>query len=300
MSALAGFVMKGPMQGALVAACCLVLGALFPPFLWLSSAAIGLVWLRSENRDRLITTVVALVGAGVFFTLVSGSTLASVILASMFWLPVIVLALVLRRTVSLALCVLVAAGLGALMVLGIFAFVDNPPDLWRSHLTQLFPSQVQQQSPLPAESWTALIDVLAQVMTGSMAAWFSLSALFGLFIARRWQAQLYNPEGFQREFHSLRLGRSATLALAAVLLGIFTDSALLFSLAMVAGVVCVVQGLAVVHAVVNIKQLGRFWLIGTYFLLMFLLVQMSLLLATIGVADAWVDFRTRVARQTSN
>jgi uncharacterized protein YybS (DUF2232 family) len=54
-----------------------------------------------------------------------------------------------------------------------------------------------------------------------------------------------------------------------------------------------IQGLAIVHAIVNLRQKGKAWLVTMYVLLVLMLPQMVMMLATLGVLDQWFDFRKR-------
>jgi len=51
------------------------------------------------------------------------------------------------------------------------------------------------------------------------------------------------------------------------------------------------QGLAIVHAVVRQQQKHKFWLIAVYVLLVVMMPQMVVLLATVGVLEQWMNFR---------
>jgi len=124
--------------------------------------------------------------------------------------------------------------------------------------------------------------------------------LLSLLLARAWQAGLYNPGGFGVEFRAPRLGRRfavlslATAATATVLsgsLGQLMADALVILL-----VIYLLQGLALVHAVVHSRSAHRGWLIGLYAVLLMAALQVMPLLALLGWMDAWIDFRTRVGR----
>jgi uncharacterized protein YybS (DUF2232 family) len=61
-------------------------------------------------------------------------------------------------------------------------------------------------------------------------------------------------------------------------------------------VVYILQGLAVVHAVVHSRQVHRGWLIGLYMVLLMAAPEMMPVLALLGWMDAWIDVRARVGR----
>jgi hypothetical protein len=147
---------------------------------------------------------------------------------------------------------------------------------------------------MPAEQSQVLLQNAAQYMTGAMVASGVLSLGLGLFIARAWQATLYNPGGFGPEFRRLRLGRALPLVTAgAFLLGALADLQFPIDLAMVAASVLFLQGIAIVHALAG----DRVIVLGVmYVALLFALPQLFMLLSGVGLVDNYVDLRSRWAR----
>jgi uncharacterized protein YybS (DUF2232 family) len=66
-------------------------------------------------------------------------------------------------------------------------------------------------------------------------------------------------------------------------------------LIMVAIAIFMFQGLSVAHSLVKQRGMGSGWLIALYALMFILLIQMIVLLATIGLIDNFVDFRQKQA-----
>ena len=121
-----------------------------------------------------------------------------------------------------------------------------------------------------------------------------LSVLLSLYIARWWQAILYNPGGFGREFQGIYLGKVT----AVVALGIGTAAALAGSDMLLAMLVVMItlylnQGLAILHAIFVGKNLNRLWLFPIYLVLL-LIQPVLVLLALTGLADTWIDLRRRL------
>ena len=115
-------------------------------------------------------------------------------------------------------------------------------------------------------------------------------AMCSLFLARAWQAGLFNPGGFQTEFHALKFGRQVSLvctvalAVAVVMGGSFWSA-----VAMAIVFVLFVQGLSVTHALVKQRDMSQGWLVGVYLLL--LLPHTVLLLAALGLVDNFIKLR---------
>jgi len=113
-----------------------------------------------------------------------------------------------------------------------------------------------------------------------------------LMVARWWQALLYNPGGFQQEFHQLRLQpRVAGLLMALFVLAsmgvtVLSGWVLYFVLPLF------FAGLALVHGLIGMKKLSRLWLLAFYMLMLNPLLAQLLTVA--ALIDSFYDFRRRV------
>ncbi len=295
MKALAAFVMRGRSTAALVAATAAVLFWLFPPFLIVSGAAVALVTLRRGAAEGAWLMALAGFGAVALTALALGTPWPMLDVLPAFWLPVWLLALVLRATVSLSRTFQVAALLDLLGVAGFYLALGDPAVWWGGVLNQW----EQALAPLaPADRATldqllALLKTWAPYLPGQAVGAALLFVLAGLLLGRWQQALLFNPGGFRPEFHELRLGQP----LAALMLALFGATLLsgwppLSNVALVLGLLYTVQGIALVHAIALKRRLSPAWLLLFYLLL--LVPSLSQGVMALGVADAWADFRTRV------
>lgn len=290
--------MRGPAQAVLVAAGFAALSLILPPLSYLSAATVSLVTLRKGTRAGALILAVACVAVALLLFVSTGNPWFAVSMALALWLPVWLLSIVLRATVSLAVTIQAATLAGALLVIGLHLFLTDPVAIWQQALDELFGAVLQQAGV--AEPG-AKLQVLANIMTGVVAATMVVSYLFSLLIARWWQAALYHPGGFRQEFHQLRLGSIMAIASLGVLIGAWLISGgfgiVLRDLGTVVLVVYLFQGLAVVHGVVGLLQANVGWLVGVYILTLFALPQLTILLAVTGMVDTWVDVRARLARR---
>jgi len=294
MRGLASFVMAGRGQAVLVAAAFGLLSLLVPPASYLAAAAIGLVTLRHGWVEGVLIMAGAGVAAGLLAVLALGTPLPVLALLALLWLPVWILAEVLRRTSAEGAAVTAAGVLAALFILLVRALPGSPAQWWLSLLEQsLAPLFAEQGITLEPE----VLQRLAEVMTGVVAAATVLGASLSLFIARWWQALLYNPGGFGREFRVLRTDRRLALGAAAVLVVLLAGQGELrrlgAELVLVALVVYSLQGLAVAHATLGPRRGGKGWLAGLYVGLVLLWPYPLLALGLTGLVDTWVDFRAR-------
>lgn len=295
MKALASFVMRGPSQAALVAAVSALLSVIVAPLALISAAAIGLVTLSKGARAGLSVAGIATVGMGAMAWLALGSPLPAVGVALLLWLPILVLALLLRVTRSLSLSAQLAGLLGVAVLLGSFAFMEDPAASWMERL-EPFRETLVNDGVVDDEASMALFSEMALWMTGAFTAGFVAQLLLGLFIARWWQAALYRPGGFGEEFRTLNLGYlyGAVTLLALAVLPLIEGVGLIANLLMVLGVLLFMQGLAVVHQIRHARNGRPGWLIGLYLLLILFMPQSLLLMASLGVVDIWANIRSRV------
>jgi len=289
MQALAGFILRGRWQAVML----LALTALLPVLNLGGAAALALVTLRKGPREGLLTLLICtclllILAMGLF-----DSTLPVLGLMATFWLPLWVLAGVLRYTISLTVTLQSALALALLVVLG-GAIALGDVTGWGRELLDRLVDPLLQQMQLTGRQRGDIEATLATLLLGLCVGNALLSTLLSLLLGRWWQSLLFHPGGFGAEFCALRLGQLpawlALLLFAGVLLWQWP---LLANLMLPLLVLYVFQGIAVVHGVVNRARLAQGWLVGLYVVLL-LLPQTLLLLGLLGVVDAWVDVRARI------
>jgi hypothetical protein len=302
MRALAEFIMRGRVQAvtvAVVSALLLMLVPIAVPLVWVSGAVIALVTLRLGPSEGSITVALSTVAGGILFTLLTGSMAPVVLMVLVVWLPLWGLAMVLRTTVSMATTLLVIAAVGLLVVLGQYLAFDDPAAWWRDALGVL-EGPLREGMELSQAQVTEVLDVLASTMAAAVASSVIMTLTLSLLLARHWQAELYNPGGFRTEFHSLRYGRVvAMVALVLMLVAMTTGIPLVTDMTAVVTFIYAIQGLAVVHGVAALLNAHWGWLGALYAVMTILLPQMLAVLSGLGLVDAWLDIRARLAKRTS-
>lgn len=305
MRAIANFVMRGRVQAiGVVSAFALLSFLLMPiswPVSWISGACVGLVVLAKGPRDGVLVILGATVVLSIVSTLLMGNPLMGFAYATVIWLPVWLLANNLRQNIGLSMVLLMGALLGVVMTVGIYVTLESPADWWYEHVTeQVIPMMEEAGVVLPTgPEYEQSIKEATRLMTGMLATLVVFGVSVGLLVARWWQAMLYNPGGFAREFHSLRIGSVAAGggALIAVLAysgdGYFPE--LSANLLPVVIALFLFQGLAVVHNLVARTGGNKGWLIATYILLVFSMPYALKLVAGVGLVDNWLNIRNRVS-----
>jgi hypothetical protein len=300
MKRLASFVMQGLSQSVMVTTVLAMLSLLFPLIGILSSASVGLVSLRQGLRSGAMTAGVSTLATGALMMLIFGNPLPALVFLLMQWVPVGFLAWLLRASRSLSLATHAGLGLGILAVAVQILSMGDAAEFWRQQLQPMAQHFVEAGLFDQAQSAEVLAQ-LAPLMCGVVAAGFLLQVLFSLYVARWWQALLYNPGGFSAEFRQLRLHRILGLLGGVVLaFWLIPGAALplwLNCLGLVLVSVFLLQGLAVAHGVFGAMRGSQRWLVATYVLLLLFLPQMATVLVTVGLLDVWIDFRGRFPRK---
>ena len=246
--ALAGYAVRGPAQAALASFSTLLLSLFAPPLVVISNALVALVWLRLGPLKGLISVTIALL-AGTIIAAFSGSPVVPAALMMSFWLPVILMAYVLRRTISLNLAMLAGAALALLGVVMTYVIVKDPALAWQEVVQQVREQTEQSVGGTDRDKVTQWLNSAGSWMTGFSAATQFVIAVSSLLLARVWQARMFNPGGLQKEFHGLRFGMAAgAVGLIIVAASVILSNELLVNLAIVVTVVFEFQVLAVLHA----------------------------------------------------
>ncbi len=294
MISLARFILKGHSQAALVAATMAMLGLLLPPVAWLSGATVALVTLVHGHRSGLLVTALAGIGTGLLAYLVLQVPELALYFVLLVWLPLVMIALVLRQTMSLVLCLQLIAGISLVGVILLYQFFPDFGEIWRDSLNMMADDLVaRSEGSMDSVQMQVVVDQVIRILPGLFASSFMIGILVSLYIARWWQAVLYNPGGFGKEFRAINLGKSTALvamAIAAVASLVETD--MVNAMLLVVFALYLNQGIAILHAVFAGKQLNAVWLFLVY-ILMFFIPHLVVLLALAGFADTWIDIRRR-------
>ena len=297
MRALAEYVMKGRSQA--VIAVVLATGTVL--FAWVGAAVIALVTLRrgvAQGGYLLFwglipaTALAAWGDTTPLTTLLGVAAVASVLRTTASWSWTL-MAAVFSGVVTAYLMLTVGSGYIDLMLqlLGdAFADIGKQPDL----LAHKELSEGVVQSAQVLKPTTGIPLPTAQQIAGLLGLSNAFTIIMCLVLARWWQALLFNPGGFQTEFHRLRLSPQSTMILLA--LGIlvslmgpdYTFWAIIFA------VPFIFSGFALIHGLAAQKQIKNSWFVLLYCGWL-VLEPVRALLLILAVADSWLDIRKRFA-----
>lgn len=300
MQFLASFIMKGRMQAMMLASSSALLSLLIPPLSIVSSASVSLVTLRRGASEGLYVLIFALLATGLLSALTLGNQYYAVVYGLVFWLPVWLISILLRESRSLVLAIEIAALLGVAGVLVFYLYHPEPAQFWRLVLVAMLEMMQQMQADFPLEAFKKSAEVMASYMTGYMAASVTISSVFGMLMARWWQALLFNPGGFRTEFLALKGHAWPAVATIAIMAASALSSGWLGELCVnlrpILAVLYLFVGIAVVHSLLANLNAGYYLVPMLYVTLLvslrFTSVVMDLLVLC-GLTDTWLNLRNK-------
>ena len=299
MKALAGYIVSGRWQAALVTAASGLLALLLLPLSCLGAASIALVTLYVGVLPGLQVMVLAAASVILLYLLAGVQTVVVIVMVLLLWLPCWLSAAILQQTRDLGAALKATTLFGLTLLLLVYATIEDPAAAWLDVLKVLLAMFEEAGFRLEGMSDEQLLQEFAALMTGVALSWLVLGITASLLLARWWQSVLVRPGAFREEFGNLRLGNLAgLLTLGMLLVARLTQdtiSEITAQLAMIMLVPYLLAGLAVVHSLVKQTGRGYGWLAAVYLLLAFV-PQATLLLAAGGLLDTWVDLRRRLDR----
>ncbi|HYW92705.1 MAG TPA: hypothetical protein VFA95_09670 [Gammaproteobacteria bacterium] len=296
MRFLARFAMRGPSQAIGLT---LVVGALswlILPAVCVSGAIVALIAMQLGPRPALQVggaASVLLVALG--FLAAGGFGLAlNVGVALAIWIPVALLGVLVNRRAALMPALLASVVLGLALCAAFFVWHGDPTQWWAGQLHAYFHAAGIGNGQNGSASGK-LTKAMAASMSGVTGALLFLALAGSLLLGRWWQAELYRPGAFGEEFRALRFGQAMAVVFFGLLVGGLAGVGLVGNFGIVLRALFLLQGLAVVHALVKIYEVQGIWL-GVFYAVLLILSPLNLVLAIFGALDNWLDFRGRARR----
>lgn len=285
------------MQAMIVISSFAILSLLLPPLFLLSLAAIALVSLRNGIKDGMIVIAGASLAMAIFGLFLFGNFLVLPIYGLTLWIPIFLIALVLRDTGQLALTVEILVIFGVIAVIFLYMTTAEPSSFWDTRLKNIFDKLANPSKSISAQDLHQVhqkIELVSQYMTGIVTSMTLVCLTLGLLLGRWWQSVLYNPGGFRAEFLNLSTHR----IVAYVSLGLFFISLMANNFfteftrnaVLIPAVIFIFVGIAVLHKIIANAAAARFILPALYCFILF--VPYTLIPVTIiGFADSWLNWR---------
>ena len=281
MKALAEFILRGRVQALLVA----LVGSFFP---LVSSATVALVTLCKGSKEGLLLFLWASLPLVVLQQVGDENMLLTAV--SVASLGVVVVAAALHSLYAMWQWTLIATVAVAIICAATFDF------LMSADVTELLVVAQQMFESLQSQQAdTAIASAITEpLVLGLIAMILAVGCVMSLLIARWWQSAVYNPGGFQEEFHGFTINsKVAVILLVIFLIGrlipegyqLWADLALLPFL---------IAGIALFHSTVKLFGLGGQWVAFLYVGLIFMGKPVTLILVGLGLAESLIDLRSRL------
>jgi len=217
---------------------------------------------------------------------------AGVLSAVMIWAPTLAVTRLLVSSGSLSTAAR-SATIAAVVLAGgwsIMAPVQGEP--WLTIVSEVIAplaSQAGSEAPVLAQQ-------LLELLPGIIAASLLTVSLAGLFLAMWLHAGQARSGAFGEAFRSLQLGPLVGgLGALAIVAALWTDQAAAAAVAFPLGAALMLQGIAVMHALVRIKSMHRAWLFGGWAALVLLSPWAMMGFAFYGLVDTLMDLRPKAA-----
>lgn len=257
-----------------------IVTAAVPITCWISAALVGLITLRKGQNQGSLFLILGLIGS------IAGFTQTDFVLGMLIIPVVFLLALTLRSTNNWAWTFLAGSTIG---IIGLVISTQFMQDLYVQYL-DFIALEFGRNRALEPEM-VSLFDGLKQALPFLFPTAVVDVALLCLFLARSWQAGLFNPGGFRKEFHAIRLQPNMVIMLLVTGAALASWNWLALEPVLMP---LLFSGIALAHGVVKKKDMGTPWLTGLYIGVLFLPQIVVSLVVIAAIADAWLDIRNRV------
>lgn len=293
MPSVATWLLARPFNAGLA----LAMTMLMPGLATISGAILVLLVVQQDLRKVLLTAALAGLALLIVGVALGNSPLVALIGIGTYWLPVLVLARILRITRSLTLTLQASVIIAVIGTGAFFALSNNPVEFWQEVITA---NPVLQSLRLP--EWQAALAMSDTQFAGVMTTLFAIGFWFGLacvILLGYWlYQQLPGKSAEFGRFCELNFGYVIALLLAVTSVAGFAFNVIwIQSIAVLIFAVFWLQGAALVHWLHASGFVPVAVVIAAYALTLVLFQYLFPALAVLGYTDAWFRYRRRVTRQ---
>lgn len=291
MLAIARYALKTPYHAASVVGILAILSLFIPLVSILSGALVGLIILTQGLLPGTRVIVVSMIGVSIVSYLITKSPELGLVIGLVQWLPMMIMAEVLRRTLSLSFTLVVGMALALVAVAVQFVVWPESEKLWMQILMQFF--ETGEPTSLDLEQVRAGLENMVYWMSIMLVAVMYSTFIATLMLARWFQSRLADSTSYRGEFYAIRLGQSvALMALVLLVASLALRMDWMLSMLSVVLATFLYQGLAIAHS--WSKAHNKSMLLYVLYVLMIIFPQVLGLTALLGVLDNWIDFRKRL------
>lgn len=298
MQGFARYIISGQFQAFTVVFGFSVLAFVMPLSAIISAAAVVLITLYATPKNGLLIAAICTIAIALVSFLLFNNVQIGAYTSILQLIPSLILASILFSTRSLSFSIQIAALLGVLAFISVSLLVPDIQQHWTQALTGVLNKTLQSRG-LDEQQQTQLIQMSAQFMTGAFIAIITLTHCTTLLIGNWWHSLVKQENKKYNDFPQLRLGK--VLAFTVIILTVLTavtKSIFIAQILAIVGVLFLLQGLAILHAVTSKAAKRTLWLTLSYGILIFM-PQASILVIFTGLMDTFIDIRQRMAANNS-
>lgn len=280
-------------HAATAAFICTLLPLIYLPGGFFAAIIVGLVTLQKGAKPGLeILAWVALPALALLYLHSFGTFDVLLFRGILVW----GFAALLRTYCSWRLVLEVAVIVGIVLVVIMHLWLPDVKVWWIQLATRFFSDNKLAESwRLAANDLQGLIQAIAPFATGLMCFLLLLGTALQLFLARWWQAALYNnADRLRKEYLNLHFSWPFSVLTAMVMLGALLKVTVLVDLFPLMLLPFMLAGLSLLHWWMVMKKGLFIPVILVYVGLLFATLYMVALLAIVGFVDSWYDFRQKV------
>lgn len=293
MLAIARYALKSPTHAATMVGVLAILSLILPFISVLSGAIVGLIILTQGLYSGARVILISIVGISIVSYLVLQSAGLGITIGLVQWLPIMVLAEVLRRTHSMSLTIVAGMVLAMLLVIAQYLFWPEGEKYLMLILQQVL--QGAEQSGTDMQAMQEVLEKMMHLTVILLVAVMYSTFIATLMISRWFQSKLAGSEGYREEFYAIRLGQAtAGSGFILIALAMLFQQDWLIAMMLVYLAAFLYQGLAIAHSW-NASKKGKTitWLALLY-VMMIIIPQVLGFISMLGVIDNWMDFRKKL------
>jgi hypothetical protein len=296
-------IMRSKMTAIMVASAFALLSLKIPLVSVVSSATVALVTLRLGAIEGLYILGCSCLASILLGFFLLGDYQVPLFYSLILWTPVWLISVILREGRHLFLAIEIAIIIASITVAAAYLYEPNLAEFWQAVFNPLLePALVNSYPEIPAKTIRHFLDISYHLMTGLIAQSYVAGLLAGLFLGRWWQAILYNPGGFKKEYLSLRGQQSLAIATLVIFAAAWFLTGLIAEISRNVSILLFVLyafiGTIILHcAFSNLKQKG--FMIPFLYITMMFIPYALIPAAIIGLTDTWLNLRSKIPNQTS-
>jgi hypothetical protein len=205
----------------------------------------------------------------------------------------------LRKYSSWSLVLQLGALLGIIAVCAVHIVYPDIASWWHAKLTGYFSSSLDMMSQIKADDTqtqesmvTKVVTMLTPYATGWVAIFLIFNSLLQVFLARWWQASIFNPGGLKKELYQIRMSQIAGIVFFITLIWSYWGNAVILDIMPILFITFAAAGFSLLHYLLALKKHGWIWL-GLIYLVATLVPESVVVISIIALLDISLDFRKR-------